>query len=275
LSAQDLASLIAHDPVLCARVIRESNSAYHGRLEVKELLGAVVVLGFNRATEIALAASCIEAFGPSGDLRTRFAWRRGLLVATAACKLARSVFGGGGDVLFVAGLLHDLGRSALRSYAPEVERAAYQDALDDMEAYARCKDACDLDPSDFGRALASTWNLPAEARFVMLHHHDRAALRDPEATPDEKFALGIVMIAKQLADSAMAFCDREVALEQAQKVLRAFPHLAGKRIMQTVEALNDELCSTMDGEKKREPVSEAQPTSPASQRPLAAASSRG
>jgi hypothetical protein len=89
-----------------------------------------------------------------------------------------------------------------------------------------------------------------------LHHHDRAALRDPDATPDETLSLGIVMIAKQLADSAMAFCDRDAVLDHAQKVLRVFPHLASKRIMAAVEALNDELCKTMDGERKRALVDE-------------------
>jgi len=248
LSAQDLASLMARDPTLCAQVLREANSAYYGALEVKELLGAVVVLGFRRAAEIAVATSCIAAFGPQGDLRARFAWRRGLLVATIACRLARSTFGGGGDVLYVAGLMHDLGRSALRQCRPDVEREAFSEAMDDMEAYARCKDACDVDPADLGDALAQAWHLPTEARFVMMNHHDRSALRDAAATNDAKLSLLFVMIGKELADGVLDLTEREESIRQATKLLDAFSSLPKARVAREIEALAAELAERLDRE---------------------------
>lgn len=116
-TAEQLAHLIAQDPVLSADVIKLVNSALYCRLdyEMTNLQEAVVRLGGSKIKELVFTAIMqnitdikpiyFKLFG--GQL-----WLHSVATALWASKLAREA-GGDPDLAYFLGLIHDVGKIAL------------------------------------------------------------------------------------------------------------------------------------------------------------------
>jgi putative nucleotidyltransferase with HDIG domain len=117
-SARDLASAIAADPSLTARVLKLANSAYYGLSgRVANVNFAVTVIGFPTVRAMA-AATATGLFDADERVAPEGFWEHALAVATACSKLADRIGIRGPDA-FGLGLLHDLGATLLFRSDPE------------------------------------------------------------------------------------------------------------------------------------------------------------
>ena len=164
--AAELAAILSADPALSAKLIRVSNSAYYGFTRrfgtVRE---AVIVLGFKQVRQMAVAASMVDAFRPARSPIDGFDmdlfWGHALTVAMISELAARKFNAGSPADAFSAGILHDVGRLALRQARPrECGRAL-------AAARATGEPLCDLERretgfshDDVGFALAVRWQFP-------------------------------------------------------------------------------------------------------------------
>ncbi|WP_374495660.1 HDOD domain-containing protein [Zoogloea sp.] len=170
-----LARRIAQDQAIAARVLRVANSPFYGlQAQVGSIHDAIVVLGLSSVRSLVLAAAVIAGL-PAGNCpdfsHTRF-WRHVLGVAVAARALARPLKRPP-EPLFIAGLLHDIGRLAMM--------VIYPDELCSVLADAQARD-CTLaeaeqrhfgfDHSTAGAELARRWNFPAEIVDALAWHHN-------------------------------------------------------------------------------------------------------
>jgi hypothetical protein len=129
-SAASIARVIATDQGLTARILRLANSALYGvARRVGTVQEAVVILGLGTIRNLTLAASIYPALGaavPGYDLAKGELWRHSVAAALCAQELARRMPraprpGAGAapsaavspDEAFVAGLLHDIGKTLL------------------------------------------------------------------------------------------------------------------------------------------------------------------
>ena len=121
-----LARRIAQDQAIAARVLRVANSPFYGlQTQVGSIRDAIVVLGFSSVRSLVLTATVVSGL-PAGrcpGFSQEHFWRHGLAVGVAARNLARAL-GHKGDNLFIAGLLHDIGRLVLFKQTPEAAGAA-------------------------------------------------------------------------------------------------------------------------------------------------------
>ncbi len=63
-SAADLAAVLLKDQALCSKVLKIANSAFFAqRREISNIGDAVVILGFDSISQLALATTVFEAFG--------------------------------------------------------------------------------------------------------------------------------------------------------------------------------------------------------------------
>ena len=185
-SADSVAAVIAKDPSVSANLLRIANSAYYGLpIRVSSVSVAVSVLGFKMTKKLALKATVFSEFGKKRDQIQLFDpagfWRHAIFTGTAARALAQqsAAFADShAEDLYIAGLLHDIGKillleKACPRYLAMLRRAAQQ---------KRCETDVEMEDfgfthADVGSVLAIKWSLPEELAIAIRYHH--APSRDP------------------------------------------------------------------------------------------------
>ncbi len=212
-TASDLARLLSADQALSAKLLRVANSAEWGfERRITTVREAVVILGFKQVRQLALVTSVVGNFKRSGSPDTRFDadlfWLHNMAVGLAGEAVARKTRTALPGDAFTAGVLHDIGRLALRDTMPrEFETAlalhgnrnvSLHDAEIRTTGYAH---------EDIGRALGELWGFPGNIIEAVGAHHrldltlendglpgivalcDRLVLHYEEATPGEPVSI--------------------------------------------------------------------------------------
>ena len=116
ITAEDLERVVGSDPELSLRVLALANSAFYSQLhDISTLRSALVVLGADTVRKLAaslLARSLLSARTPADFM----IWRHSQAVGIAAQQIAEVHRCIDPEQAFVAGLLHDIGLSAVLAY---------------------------------------------------------------------------------------------------------------------------------------------------------------
>lgn len=123
----ELATLLSLDPGLSARVLKLANSAFYGNAGTVESVGrALRLMGANELYNLVLASAVTEAFAgvPADLLDMSSFWRHSVVTGLLTRELGRICGIRQGERLFVAGLLHNIGKLALIAHLPELTREA-------------------------------------------------------------------------------------------------------------------------------------------------------
>lgn len=172
-----IASQIALDQGLTARVLRVANSSFYGlQSKVGTIHEAVVVLGFRAVRSMVLAVGVNGAFRveqcPGFDVQAYL--RHGVGVGLAArvlAPLARQ----NAELAFTAGLLHDIGELVLASNfaKPYCEALAYR-KRHDVSLQEAEQEILGITHAEVGGLLAETWRFPPVLREAVADHHSPA-----------------------------------------------------------------------------------------------------
>jgi putative nucleotidyltransferase with HDIG domain len=179
-SAKDLARIITDDQVLTARLLKLVNSSFYGfQQRVATVTEAILLIGFDAIRSLLLTTSVFDLF-PSRTTRSRrdqeMLWDHSLACAVGAKAIGAAVRYDKLEELFVAGLLHDIGKIVEMTLRPEdfaqiADRVAGRRLLisaAEMEVLG-CTHA------DIGRLLAERWNLPVKLVNIIAWHHTPTA----------------------------------------------------------------------------------------------------
>jgi len=184
----ELSEVITKDQVLTAKVLRMANSAYYGYARrIYSINEAVVILGFGTIRSLVLAASVYNVmdkefqgyFLPKGDL-----WKHSMSTALTARSLARRTGYELPDQAFIAGLLHDIGKTVLNTYMTSaflsVINKVNEEKIPFMEAE---RQILGFDHAVVGARVAEKWNLPEIlVEAIAKHHCPREAINNPKLT---------------------------------------------------------------------------------------------
>ncbi|MBN2706454.1 MAG: HDOD domain-containing protein [Deltaproteobacteria bacterium] len=205
-SATELAEVVLKDPGLTARVLRIANSPFYSfSNKIVTVSHAIALLGF-RTIRIICAGESFLAIFPArlkGVSRLFHNYcRHSLLVALLARNLAESLAPElDSEKVFIAGLLHDMGKPVLWYNFPE-QAAIYNDLRrrDFSESEAE-QLAYGIDHATVGAWVAGEWGLDSELAKTMAHHHEvqSASMLDAPPVPAEYSLLKIVGLANILA----------------------------------------------------------------------------
>jgi HD-like signal output (HDOD) protein len=196
-TAQDLIEVIELDANLVATVLRLSNSVlYAGRGNVATLHRAVALIGQNAVRDLVLATAAVNTFR---DIPEEFVdmdtfWDNSVTCAVIARLIAGRLRIRDGEGLFLAGLLHGVGRLVFYVRRPVLAREALRFArerkmpLDDAE-----RAVFGFSHAEVGAALLELWNLPDSLVLPVRHQ------LDPLAVSSHQRETAIVHLAADMA----------------------------------------------------------------------------
>ena len=178
---EEVGDLIVLEPAITAKLLQYCNSAYFRRVEpvsnVPEAIGRVGFQTIYVLVTIVTGAQLLALPVGSG-LDIAQLWRHSLTSAFAA-KLVAESLATDGNMLFTAGLLHDMGRVVLA----KVKGAEYGHRL---QRVARSKTSLleaelstfGFSHAEVGACLMENWRLPKPLIGSVRYHHNPAAAGD-------------------------------------------------------------------------------------------------
>lgn len=183
----DIARVVSHEPALTARLLRMVNSAWYGlpaRVDTVRL--AVGVVGVRTLHQLVLATSVATAFDRIDNRLVDVAdfWHHSLYCGIVARLLSRRLRLGESEQVFVAGLLHDIGKLAIYHELPDQSEDLLSRLVDtDAPLFELERELLGFTHADVGEALLRRWALPAIYCETVSCHHDPERSRDyPEET---------------------------------------------------------------------------------------------
>lgn len=179
-TAMELGHIISQDTSLTARLLKIVNSSYYGfQAKIETVSRAITVVGLRELRGLVIAASAVETFSNVSDEvlnKVRF-WRHSLYCGVIARLLAEQCHVLHSERLFVAGLLHDIGKLIIAQRLPQEIRAIAVEAdLAQRAEFEVEQDLLGFNHAEVGGELMHAWNMP-ETLFesVAYHHNPRHA----------------------------------------------------------------------------------------------------
>lgn len=213
---QELAEVIGSDPGLASRLLRLANSVAYSRGQpVVDLGRAAMLLGLRTLKMVTLGFSLIDNSKASGPVDGTLIWRRSLATAVLARRFAASSTAELSEDAFTAGLLSNVGKTALLDLpafgavsdhfgswmAPEDERAVLGFTSDELTA-----------------RILDGWGLPGLLAEAIWSRHPET----PEEMPD---ALASILRLADWASCLILTDDTEAAARALDGVTLAAAHL--------------------------------------------------
>lgn len=199
-TAEQVSDVIGTDTGITSKVLKLVNSAFYGfPSQITSITRAVVILGFNEVRNMVIATSVIGSFMNFKDGRreqARELWKHSLGVAIFSRQLGRKVGLSDSEVedIFVAGLLHDIGKLVHLSALPkEFEIITRRSQEEDLHYTIIEKQQLGSDHTFTARLLLKNWKLPPQLRFIVSRHHQ------PRVENRLKRSVAVVHIADSLA----------------------------------------------------------------------------
>lgn len=196
-SADDLVKIIERDQALVAAVLKMANSPFFGlSRSVSSLQQAMTILGFDGIKNLVISKAVFGTFSnfsAAGDFDPNALWHHSTLVAIA-CRILAEETGQSSMDLFVAGLIHDLGKLLLALALPEGAGKAFANPC--MAAVGGCsleESKLGMSHPEVGYALLRKWLFPQILMDATRYHHS------PEDAENNAPAALIVYLADLIA----------------------------------------------------------------------------
>jgi len=194
----DVSHLLASDSTLTAKVLKLANSSYYGRpQEVSSVREAILIMGFYAVRTLVIASSARSLFsGAEPDGPVEKLWRHSLATAIASRQIASYLKHPQRDEVFIAGLLHDIGKLVMlenlgfryRDIILQVERSNGSFLEEEQKHLG-------FTHVDVAHLVTARWGLPRALVTGIADHHTLKGYR-----PDSPIPMAyIVNLANQMA----------------------------------------------------------------------------
>jgi len=235
-SVNEIAELIASDPIFSARILSRVNSAAFGLSHpVGNIRQAVALLGLERTRQLTLTvATSAYTQGALRVVELRRCWEHTVATAILSDEIARAceIFK---DNAYSAGIIHDIGRLGLLVAYPKKYTKIIRDAdALSLDALDLEREQFGMDHTEIGRTLVERWKLPQEFRLIAGRHHD-------PCEGGELDLLRVVRVACRLAVAlGFGISTTPVTLEP-DSILNELPSGARKNLAGSAPDLNAQL----------------------------------
>jgi len=172
-SFDELAEVIGTDQSTTAMVLKAANSAYYNRTgtPVTDLQQAISRLGLRETGQIAMSMSLCYGFAiPMGMGNIRAFWAHAFAVGLLSKQMGQ-MLGENSDELFVAGLLHDIGRAILGILVDMDYFESPLAQMDGSELVEAEHERYGIDHAEAGAELLKLWHFPERLQKIVGGHH--------------------------------------------------------------------------------------------------------
>lgn len=197
-TVKDIVAKIRLDPAMVSYILKNCNSPLYGiRSEVTSVVRAVNLLGFSTLKSILMSYFMRNLYQLSGksEIKEKL-WKHSVAVAVFSKNLAvQTNIKRDAEDIYVAGLLHDIGKIVLYLENPEQYEEIIQSVGEgEYDFITEEKRVLKFNHADVGYFLLTKWKFSRLLIDVVHHHHD------PEFVGDEKEpAIGLVAFADLMA----------------------------------------------------------------------------
>ena len=183
-TTEQMGRVISKDHILATKLLRLVNSAFYGFPQrISSLNSAIILLGFNVIKSLIISASIFEVM-EAQDVEL---WEHSLGCAVVCNVLARHLGVKDPEEISTAGLIHDIGKVAIKMELPReyemITDLSQEKKISRLEAE---REILGLDHAEVGSWLAKSWNLPNKLVEPIACHHD------PQLAREEQMASAIV-----------------------------------------------------------------------------------
>lgn len=175
----DFSEIILTDANLTSLVLKVANSAFYGfGGRVKDIDRAVNLLGLSQLHDLVLAISAVNCIKSESELEAlNVFWQRSIYCGVLSRLLSERCGIADPSSLFVAGLMHEIGRVVLFLKYPEQAKSAVIAAkAQHRPLYQVERKAFGYHYGELGSALLRSWNLPDKYYLPIEHQLDLAYL---------------------------------------------------------------------------------------------------
>ncbi len=204
-STNDLMKIISPDISLTTKILKISNSPFYGLTrEISSLQHALTILGFTEIRNLVISTVAFESFKnfkQGGKFDIGKFWKHSFCCGLAA-KLIATDLNNKSNELFVAGLVHDIGKLAMYLTFP-VEFMTQVEIMSPLKikytAFEAEKGIFGMAHDEVGMKLLERWMFPKNLiTAVGFHHHPQEA--------DKKSSYPIII---HVADILAHICEME------------------------------------------------------------------
>jgi len=174
--AKDLARVITDDQILTARLLKLVNSSFYGIPQrISTVTGAIVLIGFDAIRNLLLTTSVFDLFADrnrKNQQKQEKFWDHSLGCAVGAKVIGNYLRHDSIEELFVAGLLHDIGKIVEMMFQPvEFSKIVAAISRENILMITAENKIMGYNHAEIGKLLAEKWNLPAKLVQIIAHHH--------------------------------------------------------------------------------------------------------
>ena len=169
-----LEDLICQDPALAARVLRSANSpVYSGRMQTTTISDAIFRLGMNNLRNVIVIAATGEFFN-NNDANVQYLWDHSVSTAMAANFITDYLNYSQLAEVFMAGLLHDIGKLIVLRQHPDVYSPLVSQALESGCPLHKLEEETFnyFTHMSVGGLVVRKWKLPDSIAEAARFHHD-------------------------------------------------------------------------------------------------------
>lgn len=169
-ATEEVATIIASDQALSAKVLRVVNSALYGFPgRISNVTHALIILGFDVVKGLVLSTSVFDMMIAKGF---HGLWQHSLGCAVVSGIIGRKTNHPNPEEASVAGLLHDLGKVIIRIELPE-ESSLIEQVVEEKQisTYEAEQEIFGFNHANVGQWLSEKWNLPTNLAEPIRYHH--------------------------------------------------------------------------------------------------------
>ena len=197
-SSRELAKVFEQDPTLAVNILKIANlPAYGFSSRISTISHAVVCLGLETIKSIALTSSTHDMLNkeiPAYSLGEGMLWQYSISCATCAKIIAKRIGYKDDEEAYIAGLLLDIGKVILSSFAEdEFNQVAERAEKDKVPFNIAEQEILGFDHPQVGWRVIKKWHLPSALVEAVLYHHQ------PEKAVEHKTLAYIVHLADALS----------------------------------------------------------------------------
>ncbi len=165
---EDLSKVVKHDQSLVEKILRVANSPYFGISgSVKSIEQAIMLLGYDLVKGLCLGTSVFKLLGKESRKSVNNLWIHSNEVAIIGTKIAEHVNGVNPSEVFIAGLLHDIGRVVLLS----IDRKKYLEIISSDDLIVEEIDYFGVHHPAVGSEFIEKALLPESLITAVRYHH--------------------------------------------------------------------------------------------------------